>query len=135
MPAGYSENLLHKKLGLKANYIVKLIHAPENYLELIGAAAPQIIIDNNCCEGLDFIHFFTNSIAEYETQLPVLRQQIKKEGTIWISWYKKSSGLKTELTENAIRDFALSAGLVDVKVCAVNEYWSSLKLVFRLKDR
>jgi hypothetical protein len=84
---------------------------------------------------LDFIHLFTNSLNELEAALPHIKEQIKKSGTIWVSWYKKSAKKETELTENVIRDLALANGLVDVKVCAIDDDWSGLKLVYRLSDR
>lgn len=135
MAAGYSKNPLYKKLGLKPGFIAKLINEPDNYEKLIGDFMQSLTIKNNDKTNLDFIHFFTNSISELEKKLPALKNQIKKDGTIWISWYKKSAGKPTELTENIIRDTALAIGLVDVKVCAVDDDWSGLKLVFRLKDR
>lgn len=133
--AGYSPNALFKKLGLKEGYAIKLVHPPANYADLIGDAMVSLSVKNRATDGLDFIHFFTNSRAELEAELPKLKEQIKKSGTIWISWYKKSAKMNTELTENIIRDKALAVGLVDVKVCAVDEQWSGLKLVFRLTDR
>jgi hypothetical protein len=84
---------------------------------------------------LDFIHFFTTSRTELEKHLPALKQELDYGGCVWISWPKKSSGVTNDLTENVIREAALVLGLVDVKVCAVDETWSGLKLVYRLKDR
>ena len=84
---------------------------------------------------LDFIQLFTNSLEEYYRELPLLKKQLKKDGILWVSWYKKASGKKSELTDNIIRNYGLETGLVDVKVCSVDEDWSGLKLVFRLKDR
>ena len=137
MAAGYSTNPLFKKLGIKEGASVRLINPPRNYTALIGEIAGTLSFreKGNAGEGLDFIHFFTNSAGELEKTLPGLRQEIKKDGMIWVSWYKKSCGKPTELTENMVRDTALAIGLVDVKVCAVDEDWSGLKLVFRLKDR
>ena len=135
MAAGYSPNPLFKKLGLKEGFIVKLIHPPADYLRLLGDIANTLIIQDNATAKFDLIHLFTNSVSEYEAILPVLKSQIKKNGAIWVSWYKKSSCKATELTENIIRNTALYAVLVDVKVSAVDEDWSGLKLVFRLKDR
>ncbi len=135
MAAGYSTNPLYKKLGIKEGATALFINAPTNYNDLIGDIADTLITASQKATGIDFIHFFTNSRKELATTLPRLMQQIKKDGTIWVSWYKKSAGKPTELNENLIRDTALSIGLVDVKVCAVNEDWSGLKLVFRLKDR
>jgi hypothetical protein len=134
MAAGYSTNPLHKKLGLKEGFNVLVINEPENYKALIGEIASTLYFNDKTTE-LDFIHIFTNSIKEFENTLPKIKEQIKKDGTIWVSWYKKSSGKATELTENMIRDTALATGLVDVKVCAIDDDWSGLKLVFRLKDR
>ncbi|HEX7962023.1 MAG TPA: DUF3052 domain-containing protein, partial [Terriglobales bacterium] len=84
---------------------------------------------------LDFIHYFTVSKTELQQRLPKFKQQLDYAGCVWISWPKKSSGVPTDLTENVVRDLALACGLVDVKVCAVDEIWSGLKLVYRLKDR
>lgn len=135
MAAGYSSTPLCKKLGLKEGQVVKLVNAPANYNELIGAIAETLIIKNRAITGFDFIHLFTNSQKELEQQLSALKEQVKKDGIIWVSWYKKSAGKTTGLTEKLIRDTALKLGLVDVKVCAVDEEWSGLKLVYRLKDR
>lgn len=135
MAAGYSPNPLSKKLGYKEGFVVRLINAPANYDELTDHVLDQVTIIDDTTHAADLIHFFTNSLHEFETQLPVLKQQVKKQGCIWISWYKKSAKQPTELTENIIRDLALASGLVDVKVCAVDEEWSGLKLVYRLADR
>lgn len=135
MAAGYLPNPLFKKLGLKEGFVVKLINVPANYNELVGDFVSKLIVKSKFSEGFDFIHFFTNSIADLEKNLPQLKTQIKKNGIIWVSWYKKSAGKTSELNDNIIRDTALSAGLVDVKVCAIDNDWSGLKLVFRIKDR
>ena len=132
---GYSNTPLFKKLGMKEGAKVKLINAPENYPVLIGAFIDQLIISNKATTDLDLIHFFTNSQQEFGKVLPGLKLQIKKNGMIWVSWYKKGAGKHTELTEHIVRDTALAIGLVDVKVCAVDQDWSGLKLVFRVKDR
>jgi hypothetical protein len=83
----------------------------------------------------DFIHLFAKSVKELERFLPECKEALKKDGMLWISWYKKSSGKNTDLTESGVRDAGLAIGLVDVKICAVNEDWSGLKFVYRLKDR
>ena len=131
MTVAYSSTPLFKKLGLKDGMNAKFINPPKDYLiafkkdvKIISSEAP-----------FDFIQLFSNKLEEYKSELPYLKKQLKKDGIIWISWYKKASGKKTELTEDIIRDFALETGLVDVKVCSVDEDWSGLKLVFRLKDR
>ncbi len=135
MAAGYSLNPLYKKLCLKEGFIVKLINPPVDYFDLIGDISDKLVVRNRATSNLNFIHLFTNSKAELEAKLPELKHQIEKNGIIWISWYKKSSGFATELNDNVIRDIVLATGLVDVKVCAVDESWSGLKAVFRLKDR
>jgi hypothetical protein len=133
--AGYSSTPLHKKLGLKEGLSVKLINAPDNYPSLISEMADKLVFKNKATSNLNFIHFFTNSAKELEAKLPLLKEQITKDGIIWVSWYKKSSGKATEVTEDMVRNTALAIGLVDVKICAVDENWSGLKLVYRLKDR
>jgi len=133
--AGYSTTPLHKKLGLKEGLNVKLINAPDNYPSLISEMADKLVFKNKATSGLNFIHLFSNRAKELETKLPLLKEQISKDGIIWVSWYKKSSGKATEVTEDMVRNTALAIGLVDVKVCAVDENWSGLKLVYRLKDR
>jgi hypothetical protein len=84
---------------------------------------------------LDFIHFFSDKRASLERQIPKLRDSLKSSGMIWISWPKKASGKTKDLDEGVVREIGLKAGLVDVKVCAIDETWSGLKFVFRLKDR
>ncbi len=136
MAAGYSSNPLYKKLGLKEGMSVKPVNAPAHYADLIGSDFYKtLIIKTTTTNDVDLIHLFTNKRRELDAMLPLLMQQIKKNGIIWVSWYKKSAGKQTELTENIVRDIALATGLVDVKVCAVDEDWSGLKLVYRLKDR
>jgi Protein of unknown function (DUF3052) len=131
--AGYSPTPLFKKLGLKEGMQVKLIHAPANYWALMGDLAYKPIIEG--APPYDIVHLFTNSVQELKELLPDMMQQIKKNGIIWVSWYKLSAKKTTELTENVVRELALASGLVDVKVCAFDDDWSALKLVYRLKDR
>jgi hypothetical protein len=132
MAAGYSGTPLYRKLGLKEGFRVRVINGPGNYEELIGDI--RLVYEEDGGD-LDFIHFFTNSADELERVLPVIREEIRKNGMIWVSWYKKSSGKPTGVTEHMVRDTALAVGLVDVKVCAVDSDWSGLKLVYRSKDR
>ncbi len=104
-------------------------------MQLIGEITSEISFEEEGKEHLDFIHFFANSFFELEEKLPILKNQIKKDGCIWISWFKKSSGKQSELNDQVVRCTALAVGLVDVKVCSVSDLWSGLKLVYRLKDR
>ncbi len=132
---GYSATPLVKKLGIKEGFKIKLINTPENYFELLGHLPAEVHALKAKNEKADFIHLFVNKISELENQLKQLKEEIKKDGMIWVSWYKKSAKLPTEITEDIIRDTSLPLGLVDVKVCAVNEKWSGLKLVWRIENR
>jgi hypothetical protein len=135
MATGYSATPLYKKLGLKRQFSVLLIHPPENYGDLIREIKEELVFRSIQSANLDFIHLFTNSIPELEERLPKLKMHIKQNGMIWISWYKKSSARTSALSENIIRNTALALGLVDVKVCAVDDQWSGLKLVIPVSDR
>ncbi len=133
--AGYSGTPLAKKLGIKDGFYVDLIDAPEYYFELFTDLPANLYFENKEDMKIDFIHFFTKDKAEYMALLPGLKERIKPNGIIWVSWPKKASKVATDITENLIRDFALKAGLVDIKVCAVDDTWSGLKLVIPVKDR
>ncbi|MBV8389851.1 MAG: DUF3052 family protein [Mucilaginibacter sp.] len=133
--AGYSGTPLAKKLGIKGDFHVDLINAPEYYLCLFTDLPANLYFGNDKDVKVDLIHFFTKSREEYQSLLPQLKNRIKPNGSIWISWPKKSSKVPTDITEDVIRNFALQSGLVDIKVCAVDETWSGLKLVIPVKDR
>ncbi|EHQ28624.1 DUF3052 family protein [Mucilaginibacter paludis] len=133
--AGYSGTPLAKKLGIKAGFKVMLVNAPEYYPDLFTDLPPDIVFVNDAHQLKDLIHIFVDDKAGYLAQLPLIKTQIVQNGSIWVSWPKKASKIKTDITEDVIRNYALQTGLVDVKVCAVNEVWSALKLVIRLADR
>ena len=135
MQAGYSGTPLAKKLGIKPGFKITLINAPEHYLGLFTDMPPDVVFvsDENALK--DLIHLFVKDKAEYMATLPRIKSQIVQNGSIWVSWPKKASKVPTDITEDIIRNYALETGLVDVKVCAVDEVWSGLKLVIRLKDR
>ncbi|HEX2787711.1 MAG TPA: DUF3052 domain-containing protein [Ignavibacteria bacterium] len=130
--SGYSGTPLAKKFGIKPGFNIEIINAPEHYFELF-TDMPETISDSKSKK--DFIHFFTKEIKELEKNIPKLRKQIVPNGIIWISWPKKSSKVPTDVTEDIIRNIALKNGLVDIKVCAVDDIWSGLKLVIPVKDR
>lgn len=132
---GYSGTPLAKKLGIKPGFRIKLINAPHHYMELFTDLPPNLYFDDTPVSQKDFIHFFTLNKDELLIRLPLLKGQIKSEGMIWISWPKKASKVITDVTEDLVRDTALKSGLVDIKVCAVDETWSGLKLVIPVKDR
>jgi len=134
-PAGYSGTPLAKKLGIKPGFDIKLINAPEYYFDLFTDLPGDITFNKETSAKIDLIHFFTKQDNEYTAMLPSLKEQIKANGIIWISWPKKASKIATDVTEDKIRNYALKTGLVDIKVCAVDEIWSGLKLVIPVKDR
>lgn len=135
MTAGYSGTPLAQKLGLKSGYTVLTLNAPDDYSSLLGDPYDIKIIADKPAGKPDVIHLFTNSRDELFTKLAELRNMIRQEGSIWVSWYKKASKLPTEITEDTVREAALPLGLVDVKVCAVDDKWSGLKLVIRKENR
>lgn len=132
--AGYSSTPLAKKLGIKAGNNIRLVNAPADYFGLFTDLPADIII-NEGKQKNDLIHFFTKESKELNKLLPKLKNEITSNGMIWVSWPKKSAKIATDVSENMIRDLALSIGLVDVKVCAVDDIWSGLKLVIPVKDR
>lgn len=135
MTVGYSGTPLAKKLGIKEGLRVLTINAPENYSDLLASLPSNVTITEKPSKDLDVIHFFTNGRDELFRGLAKYKNLIKQDGTIWVSWYKKAAKLPTEITEDTIREACLPLGLVDVKVCAVDEKWSGLKLVIRKENR
>ena len=132
---GYSGTPLAKKLGIKDGFYIILVNAPEYYWELFTDLPANLYFEDKEAVKADFIHFFTKSQDEYLQQLVKLKDCINPNGIIWVSWPKKASKVVTDITEDEIRNFALKIGLVDIKVCAVDETWSGLKLVIPVKDR
>lgn len=140
---GYSGTPLGKKLGIKPGMTVMVVGFSDEYAELV-APMPEgvkirdvgpVAIAHGSDSTVEILHLFTNSKDELFRVLDAARALITQDGTIWVSWYKKSAKLPTEITEDTIRDAALPLGLVDVKVCAVDEKWSGLKLVIRKQNR
>lgn len=135
MTAGYSGTPLAKKLGYKPNFVVSLVNAPVDYESLVTPLPDAVTLRRKTVPGSDLLHFFTNSRDELFRGLAEYKNLIKQDGSIWVSWYKKAAKLPTEITEDVVREAALPLGLVDVKVCAVDEKWSGLKLVIRRENR
>ena len=133
--AGYSGTPLAKKLGLKHDFTIKVLNQPEHYFELLSGLPTGIRIVRDSSTKKDVIHYFTTSASELRANIRGLKGEMDQNAALWISWPKKSAKMQTDLNENVVRDIALKAGLVDVKVCAVDEVWSGLKLVIRLEDR
>ena len=133
--AGYSGTPLVKKLGIKASFRVKTKNALANYRELLAPLPEEVLISPRLRAPVDMWHVFSKSERELERQIPKCLEEIDPNGMIWVSWPKKSSGVPSDVTEDVVRKVALPLGLVDVKVCAVDEVWSGLKLVIRKENR
>jgi len=133
--SGYSGTPLARKLGIKSNFTIGLLNQPDHYFDLFTDMPPNIRIVKERKTKKDLIHYFATSVSRLERDIKGLRQEMEDDGALWISWPKKAAKMKTDLNENVIRDIGLKNRLVDVKVCAIDEVWSGLKLVIRLKDR
>jgi Protein of unknown function (DUF3052) len=133
--AGYSATPLAKKLGIKPGFKMRLINAPDYYFDLFTDLPSNVRVLKDKETKKNFIHFFVTRVTDLEKNIIALKNEIEQDGIIWVSWYKKSSGITTDVTEDKIRETALAIGLVDIKVCAVDELWSGLKLVIPVKNR
>lgn len=133
MSIGYSGTSLIKKLGIKEEMKVQLIGQPKEYYELLKEDISSQLCKKN--EVPDLIHLFVKKKIEFEAEMKKIKMKMKSETIIWVSWYKKSAAIPTDITEDVIRNYALKNDLVDVKVCAVSDVWSGLKLVVPLVKR
>lgn len=130
--AGYSGTPLGKKLGIKPSQRILLINAPSEYNQWIREDISKQIVTK---PPADFVHIFETSAGKLRTQFTSLIKKLPADAVIWLSWYKKSAKMETDITEDLIRTIVLPTGWVDVKVCAVSEQWSGLKIVKRLAGR
>ena len=136
-PSGYSGTPLPQKLGIKEGETVALLREPESLLEALGDLPDGVRVVSRVRAGSNagvVVAFFTRR-AELEERLPSLMDAMDVDGGLWISWPKRSSGLETDITEDTLREICLPLGLVDNKVCAIDETWSGLRLVIRLENR
>ena len=134
--AGYSGTPLIQKLGIQPGFGVLVLREPESYWRWLGPLPDDVQIKSKAiARSLDFIHLFEMEYKVFETDLMRYREALKPTGMMWISWPKRSSRVPTDMDENAIRNLALKNELVDIKVCAVDEVWSGLKLVIPVKNR
>lgn len=133
--AGYSNTPLPKKLGIQPGATVVVLNAPLNFREILGRIPEGVRFAEKVRQGSDFIHLFTTRRSELAKRIKMLRSKMADQGILWISWPKKSAGVPTDVTEDVIRAVALPLGLVDTKVCAVDEVWSGLKLMIRRENR
>jgi hypothetical protein len=135
MTAGYSKRSLVEKLGIKAGFRLIILNPPPDYEPTLGRLPERVSRVERLSGAFDFIHFFCRRRAELEERFPALKQALKANGSLWISWPKASARVETDLKEGLVRDIGLAHGLVDVKVAAVDAVWSGLKFVYRVKDR
>src|SRR5512146_2805929 len=133
--AGYSGTPLAQKIGVKPGHRVVLRNQPENFLRVLGKLPQDTIVTDQLAGAADVLVYFTDKRSGLEKDFPRMKQQLPPDGMLWISWPKKASGRPTDLTEDVVRAIGLKCGLVDVKVCAIDETWSGLKFVVPVKDR
>jgi hypothetical protein len=133
--AGYSDTPLTKKLGIKQNYQIALVGAPNDFHKELGSLPDGAAIVPQTRKPLDLILLFVTRNSDLLKQFTVLAQKLPAAGIIWVAWPKKASGVPTDLNFDVVQKHGLNQGLVDTKICAVNEIWSGLKFVYRLKDR
>ena len=130
-PEGYSSTALVKKLGIKDALRILSINAPKEYAQLLAPMPPGVVFAAKPTANVDMAHLFVTRQEELTKHLETLRRKLKPDAVVWVSWPKKSAKVATTVTEDTIRDAALPLGFVDIKVCAVNQVWSGLKLVVR----
>lgn len=131
--AGYSGTPLIKKLGIKSSARIHLVGAPTGFERTLG---PLPAGTRSMLKGtLDFAVLFTRTQADLRKHFPRLMDRLETNGMLWVAWPKKAAKIETDVSESVVREFGLGAGLVDVKICAVDETWSGLKFVRRLRDR
>ena len=134
--AGYSGTPLVKKLGFKNGFRAGLVNSPKGFQKELRPLPDEVKIFTGVVpKGLDLIILFTDSQQTLLKEFHRLAGKLVQNGMLWIAWPKKASGVNTDLSESIVRGIGLDAGLVDVKICAVNDVWSGLKFVYRLKDR
>jgi hypothetical protein len=133
--ADYSQTPLIRKLGIRENFCCYLYHVPTAYFQWISPFPNGAEVKARLAGEFDFIHLFVTDRRSFEKKFSRCQKHLKETGMLWVSWPKKASKVPTDLDENLIRDFGLGNGLVDIKVCAINDIWSGLKFVVRVKDR
>jgi hypothetical protein len=133
--AGYSGKSLTQKLGIKPGFCIFVSGAPSDYGALVGPLPDGAKIISRLKAPLDMAHLFATKVTGLAGKLETYREVIAPDGMIWVSWPKKSSGVVTDLSDVAVRDIALPLGLVDIKICAIDETWSGLKFVIPKAQR
>lgn len=133
--AGYSGTPLVKKLGIRSGSRIFPAGAPLDYAKLVGPLPSDAVLMSRVTRDTDIVHLFCTKKIELAKSLGALRNKLRDDGAIWVSWPKKASKVPTDVTEDTVRELALPLGFVDIKVCAVDEVWSGLKLVVRRDNR
>jgi len=133
--AGYSSTPLAKKLGMKEGCRIALVNAPKDFKSELEELPDKVEFVKRPTKALDIVLFFVLSERELVRDFAKLAEKLATNGMIWIAWPKKSSGVTTDLSFEPVQRIGLDSGLVDVKICAIDETWSGLKFVYRLKDR
>lgn len=133
--AGYSGTPLIKKLGIREGMSVQFVNAPASYRSSLGKLPADVTVCQRSRRNLSFLHGFVSKHGELEKLLKRTCTYLARDGMLWLSWPKKASGMPSEVAEADVRKAGLAAGLVDVKICAVDDTWSGLKFVYRLRDR
>ncbi|PLS75947.1 MAG: DUF3052 domain-containing protein [Actinobacteria bacterium] len=134
--AGYSGTPLAKKLGIKDGSVIALLNPPPTLdRDLDLGLLDGVVVHRQLTGPLDVIVVFVHDRAELERRFPEAKRSLHERGGLWVAWPKRTSGVATDLTENVVRDVGLCQGLVDTKVCAVDDTWSGLRFVYRLRDR
>ena len=133
--AGYSGTPLPRKLGLKPGMRAAWLAAPGDFADLLGPLPDGVRLKTRAAAPLDLVVLFVKRRAQLARRLPALRDAVAPDGAVWAAWPKRSSGVGTDVTEDVVRDVALPLGLVDVKVCAIDDTWSGLRLVIRRELR
>jgi hypothetical protein len=134
-PTGYSGTPLPKKLGIKEGSRLGLLGAPDGFDATLGELPFDVSVRQQARAPLDVIVAFFTERTDLTRRLPVLKRAMTPTAGLWIAWPKRASGVPTDIDENVVRELGLAAGLVDNKVCAIDEVWSGLRLVYRLRDR
>lgn len=134
-PSGYSGTPLVQKLGIKPGFRIFVAGAPADYESMTGKLPDEVTIVPRLTGAIDMVHLFAANAKGLGDKLKRYRAAIKPDGMVWVSWPKKSSGVPTDLSDVVVRDTALPLGLVDIKVCAVDETWSGLKFVIPKAQR
>jgi len=133
--AGYSGTPLSTKLGIRPPMTLVSIDAPKEYRTWVGEVPKGVTIVSKSAQPLRAVHVFATKKAVLERHLADLRKRLEQTGFVWVSWPKKASKVETDITEDTVREIALPLGFVDIKVCAVSDVWSGLKLVIRKNER